>query len=758
MILALSVLCCGMATIGGLLAFKRRSARMWASDLQRYRMQLPAGLTVDDVSRWLGMVAATTSIPMWSARPPSAIALEVRASGRNGIAYSLHVPKHAATAALQSVRAGLPGTRLEPVPDDATSKRPVRFARELRLTSSRRPLAVDRAEAVATAFLMSLQPLTNDQEVHVVWQFGGASTPKLASFPSTDVVSGEATRALRIKDQEPQLLASVRIGAMGSSKQDARALVTRTMATLRGMNAPGVHITYCRLPSSRVTAARMARQTLPLNAWMLLNTRELSGLIGLPVTETFIPGLSLGTARQLPPSPSAPRSGVVLGQATYPGTNQLLRIRTADRLRSLWLLGPTGVGKSTLIASMALQDAVAGNGFALVDPKGDLVADVLSRLPASRHDDVIVLDPTASAKDQPVVGLNLLGHAHTEAERELVVDQVVHIFSSIWADSWGPRTADALHNSLLTLASTKGRDGSAFTLIDVAELLENAAFRRFVTGQATVPETVRSFWTSFERVSEQQQLQIIGPSLNKLRAVSTRSSLRLMLGQSQGVNVADVLNRGRILMVPLSKGAIGTEAAQLLGSLVAASLTNAIFARSAMPATQRRPVIIYLDEFQDVLRLPLDIADALAQARGLGAGFVLANQYISQLPDTAKRAVFGTVRSSIVFQLQDYDDARLLERRFAPLTASDLMHLPAYEIAAQLCENNTATHPVTGITLPLPDASVDNAELARRCASRYGVPRADVETAIRARTTPTQQAKHAADGRVFGRRKLGGGQ
>jgi hypothetical protein len=434
-------------------------------------------------------------------------------------------------------------------------------------------------------------------------------------------------------------------------------------------------------------------------------------------------------------------------------------MRTEDRLRHLHVVGPTGTGKSTLLANMALQDAKAGHGFALIDPKSDLVEDVLARLPESRHADVIVLDPTAHARgdDYPIIGLNLLGHAHTEADRELVVDHIVHIFSELWRDSFGPRTADVLRNTLLTLVNTKASNGTAYTLIDVAELLTNPVFRRSVVNQPGVPEAVRPFWTDYERYSEPQKLQVIGPSLNKLRAMSTRSSLRLMLGQSNGLNIAGVLNKGKILLVPLSKGVIGVDSAQLLGSLVVSSLVNATFARAGLLAAQRRPAYIYLDEFQDVLRLPLDIADMLAQARGLGVGLILAHQLLGQLPETVKRAVLGTARSSVVFQL-DYDDAKVFERRFAPLTAADLGNLPNFEVALRLSVNGATQRPVTGMTLPLPDARSDNSELSRASADRYGVARSEVEEAIRSRTTLGTRGEQTSPTTVFGRRKLGGGQ
>ena len=749
MIAAACIALSGMGFAGWLLVAKRRAASTWAHELKAIRLHLPADLDAGAVARWLGMVAASTSVPKWSRRPPLVLGMEVRATAR-GITHLLLVPEYGETTLLQTVRAGLPGVRLEAIPASTGALPRMQYARELALTSSSRPLAVDRVEAVATAFLTTLYPLAPGQEIHATWYIAGASVP---NREAQDDRTADERRAQRAKAQDPLLLASIRLGARAGDAKQARALVGRAIASLRGINAPGVRLTDRWWLPVGVVARRMADHALPLTNWMLLNSRELSGLVGMPIGETFVAGLSLGSSRQLPPSPSSPRSGLMLAHSTYPGLQRALRQRTEDRLAHTWLLGPTGVGKSTLIANMALQDARAGHGFALVDPKADLVEDILARLPESRRDDVIVLDPAAATSGQIAVGFNLLDHAQNDHQRELVVDHVVHIMHSLWADSWGPRTSDVLRSSLLTLTHTKAMDGSAFTLIEVAELLEDAAFRRFVTSQPTVPESVRSFWAAFERLSEPARAQIIAPSQNKLRALSTRSSLRLILGQSSGIEVADVFTKQKILLVPLSKGTVGVETAQLLGSLVVASLIQAIFARAAVPAVKRKPSWVYLDEFQDVLRLDLDIADALSQARAMAAGFVLANQYMGQLPDVIKRACLGTVRSTVLFQL-DYDDARLLERRFAPLTATDLMHLPVYEIAARLCEHNTVGRPVTGATLPLPEPDVDGDAAAHASRRRYGHSQSDVEAAIRARITPSIPTKPSGT-TAFGRRTLG---
>lgn len=186
------------------------------------------------------------------------------------------------------------------------------------------------------------------------------------------------------------------------------------------------------------------------------------------------------------------------------------------------------------------RDIERGDGLILIDPKADLVADVLARVPDSRTADVIVLDP--SATDFPV-GFNVLQVGRSDHERELVVDHVVHAFSELWRSSWGPRTSDVLRACLLTLTQTQAADGSSFALTEVPELLLNPSFRRFVTAQATVPDSIRSFWSAYEQMSDAERAQVIGPSMNKIRSLTTRTALRLMLGQSTGVDLAIVFLR-----------------------------------------------------------------------------------------------------------------------------------------------------------------------------------------------------------------------
>lgn len=736
MILALIAAAGGLTVLFLILGARFLESRSWRRRLVAYQLRLPAGLSADQVAAWLGTLAADTQ--RWP------VSFELEATSK-GISYYLLIPLAQEGSTLARLRSALPGLRADEAPDYLTNRPAVRAAHELKLTNLQRPLGHERAESAVTALLSGLHPLARGEVVRVQWILSGAR----AFMPGKDD-AGELARAIRTKNAAPVFNAVVRVAVSAPSRARAGGLLSRVTNAFKMLDAPGVSVLPRALRSSSATAERLYRRALPLTVWpMRLNTKETAGLLGIPLGNVHLPGLQLGRSRQLPPPEDMARTGLVLAESNFPGArSRPLALRTDDRLRHLHLIGPTGVGKSTLIANAALQDIGRGDGVMLLDPKSDLATDVLARVPNGRTDDVIVLDP--SATDFPV-GFNVLQVGRSEHERELVVDHVVHVFSELWRSSWGPRTSDVLRNCLLTLTHTRAHDGSAFTLTEVPELLLNPAFRRFVTAQAGVPDSVRSFWSAYENMSEGERAQVIGPSLNKLRTLTTRTSLRLMLGQSKGIDLADVFRHRRVVLVPLSKGTVGTETAHLLGSLLMAALWQTTLARAAVPAEKRRPAWAYLDEFQDVLRLGTDseLADMLAQARGLGLGLTLAHQYLDQLPRQVQAAVLGTARSQVAFQL-DHDDARTLEKRFAPaLTAADLMGLPAYEIAIRPSVNGQTRPPTTGTTRPLSESLHDAAVLAEQSRRRFGTPRAEVEAALRSRIeTPA--------GTRIGRSKRGG--
>lgn len=736
MSLAVPILVAGFMCIGVVLVGRWVEARLWRRQLVAYRLELPRALTHAQVSGWLAALgAATRNIP---------VAIEIVANSE-GIRHVLVVPRLHARLLLNQTRSLLPGVRAELVPGYLIDDAPIQAAGELRVTSTSHPLSQERAASMSSAFLAALQPLVPGQSIRVSWLLAGTTTPHPAGLVN---LAPDLARFRRIKERSLLLRACGRIAIIGAPPQIARALLYRVYSTMRVLDAPGAALVRRMLPW-RIVAARIRDRSIPLTMWpAVLNTDELAGLLGFPLDGATAFGMDLSTSRQLPPTPDVPRRGLVLAQSNYPDMkDRPLALRQADRLKHVWLLGPTGTGKSTLIANMAIQDARAGYGLVVVDPKTDLCDDILARLPDNRLDDVMVLNPAGT--DQPI-GFNILQAAHDEHSRELVVDNVVRIFAEVWKASFGPRTTDVLRNTLLTLTATRAADGSAFTLAEAAPLLENPTFRRFVTTQPAVPESVRTFWQTYETMSAGQRAQTIGPSLNKLRALTTRTSLRLILGQSEGLDVGDVFTKRRILLVSLNKGVVGGETAALLGSLLVASLWNAALKRAAIAPAARRPVWAYLDEFQDVLRISSDIADALSQARALGLGLVLAHQYLGQLPPALQTAVISTVRSSVTFQL-DRDDAKSLEQRFLPdLTADDLMGMRAYEAVLRLCIDGQVRPPVTGRTLPLGEPVQDAFAVMQASRERYGTPRASVEAALHARVTVAGMQSSPRIGRSSG--------
>jgi hypothetical protein len=429
----------------------------------------------------------------------------------------------------------------------------------------------------------------------------------------------------------------------------------------------------------------------------------------------------------------------VVGVSTYPGQERELALSPLDSLQHLHVLGPTGTGKSTLLQGLINQDIHAGRGVAVVDPKGDLIEGVLERIPAGRRSDVAVLDP---ADETRPVGLNVLAGSGRPAE--LVADQVLAVFHDLYRESWGPRTQDILHAALLTLANRPG-----MTLCALPVLLSSPGFRRKAVAELTDEIALKPFWSWYESLTDGERQQAIAPVMNKLRAFLLRPRLRAVIGQAEpALDLASVYAERKIVLVSLAKGLVGPEAASLLGSLVVSQLWQAALGRAALPARQRHPVMVYIDEFQDYLHLPTDIADVLAQARGLGVGLTLAHQHLAQLPAAMRSSVLANARSRVCFQLGS-EDARLIASSSAELEAADLQSLGRFQAYASLVGRGAVT-PFASLRTLEPTSPVQNAaELRKLSRARYGQ---DLR-AVEAQLAELVSGGVASDERPIGRRR-----
>jgi type IV secretory pathway TraG/TraD family ATPase VirD4 len=411
----------------------------------------------------------------------------------------------------------------------------------------------------------------------------------------------------------------------------------------------------------------------------------------------------------------------------------------SDSLQHLHVLGPTGVGKSTLLLNLITQDIAAGRGVVVIDPKGDLVEEVLRRVPERRQDDVVVLDP---ADEQRPVGLNVLRGGNRPAE--LIADQVLAVFHDLYRENWGPRTQDILHAALLTLADKPG-----MTLCALPVLLSNARFRREAVAALTDEVALKPFWAWFENLSEGERQQAIAPVMNKLRAFVLRPRMRAVIGQADpAFDIHSVFSERKVVLMSLAKGLLGPEAAALLGSLAVSQLWQAALGRVRVPANKRTPVMVYIDEFQDYLHLPTDLADVLAQARGLGMGLTLAHQHLAQLPAGLRSAVLANARSRVCFQLGN-EDARLIAATSTEVEAQDLQSLGRYEVYASLVSGSNVTPLASGRTLEPSPPTSDAAAIRAHSRNGYGRDLHSVEAELAALVA----GGSTADERPIGKRR-----
>ncbi|TDO30686.1 type IV secretion system coupling TraD/TrwB family protein [Kribbella sp. VKM Ac-2527] len=735
--LLVALCACGVAPILGVPTVRRRNQRRWQDELVAYELRFPRGLDPAAVSAFLSGLSGLVAHRLMRPFVVRAVMFEVSATAA-GIRHYLLVPKSLSQVALSALRAAMPSVGAHP-DSDYRGNTPV-LAAELGLSHHGRSLATDQAVNVSTALLASLLPLKAGEELRVQWSLSPlgpvALTPRVTQPPIAvavwDLLNGrselrsadpEVVKAARTKERAPLFAATIRVGVTAGPAR-SRSLLLRTLAAFHTANAPGAHLQRLERSSRRVGQA-LRDYRLPLLSWpCTLNSLELAGLLAFPAGAVVLPGLRLGGARQLAPAADVPAAGRVVAQATFPGAERPVALSVTESMKHLHVIGPTGSGKSSLLCGLVAQDMAAGHGVLVIEPSGDLISEVLDRVPVHRIKDVVILDP---ADETRPVGFNVLAGAETAPE--LVVDQVVGIFHDLYRTSWGPRTDDILRSALLTLVSEPGA-----TLVDLPLLLTDPGFRRRLVGRVNDPVALGPFWAWYEALSDAERAQAIGPVMNKLRAFLLRRRLRNVLGQAEpAFDLEQALADRRIVLVPLTKGVLGEEAAALIGALVVARSWQAVLRRSAVAPADRPVTFAYVDEFQNYLRLPTSIADVLAEARKLKFGLTLAHQHLGQLPTEMQKAVLANARSRVIFQVSAAD-AKVLASELKPhLAAEDLQGLGAYEVAVSLSAGARIAPPLTGQTL-LPPAPTGNASAARQHSRQtYGRDLADVEAAIRER-------------------------
>lgn len=362
-----------------------------------------------------------------------------------------------------------------------------------------------------------------------------------------------------------------------------------------------------------------------------------------------------------------------IGRTTFRNQKRLFGVRQTDRRHHTYLIGQTGTGKSTLLATLMRQDLVDGRGFALIDPHGDLAEQLLARIPEERRRDVTYLNLPDETCD---VGFNplLCRLPHT---RPVAAAALLDVFKKLWDDSWGPRLEHLLRYALLALVELPGA-----TLGDVLRIMEDDAFRK-TTAQKISNSQVRRFWLDeFERISPGRRAEAVAPVQNKIGAFLAHESLQRVLGGPNAVDLRTLIDCGGILVVNLSKGRLGEDASALCGALLLSTLARLGLERADRPEKERRDFTIYLDEFQTFTTLT--VASMLAELRKYRVSLVLAHQYLAQLEPEVREAIFGNVGTLVAFRL-GATDAKTFATLFAnDIQAADLTRLPNHHVYARL--------------------------------------------------------------------------
>lgn len=463
-----------------------------------------------------------------------------------------------------------------------------------------------------------------------------------------------------------------------------------------------------------------------------LSTEELTSLYHFPTSSLSAPKIKYLKAREAPSPANLPQEGLLLGENIFRGEQSLIRLGRDDRRRHLYVIGQTGTGKTNFMKSLVHQDITNGEGVCFMDPHGETVEELLELIPKERAADVIYFNPGDTARP---LGLNMLEYDQQYPEQKtFVVNELFSIFQKLYGavpESMGPMFEQYFRNATMLVMDDPS---SGNTLLEIERVMADKNFRALKLSR-TKNVVVRAFWEDVaEKAGGESALQNMVPYItSKFDIFLANEIMRPIVGQEKSAfNFREIMDTKKILLVNLSKGRLGDINSHLLGLIIVGKLLMAALSRGEIPQDQRKDFYLYIDEFQNVTTK--SIATILSEARKYRLDLTVAHQFIGQLEEDIKKAIFGNVGSMIAFRI-GADDAEFMEQQFLPVFAAhDLLNIDNYHAYVKLLINGQTSRPFNIHTFPTPRGNRAVAEAVKELSRvKYGAAREDVEEKITAR-------------------------
>ena len=571
-----------------------------------------------------------------------------------------------------------------------------------------------------------------------------AAAPKELSDRDKTRISEAETKATKLGYE-----VKIRLAYLGDDATNARQRMQAIVGTFKQYNSTNLNGFKIANASFKSEDLAKYRQRTFGRGGYILNIEELASVFHLPHTNVETPNIVWASTKTAEPPAKLPvitgntsvdENISAFGLTNFRGINHQFGMLRSDRSRHVYIIGQTGAGKSGTLELFALSDIFHGHGYAIIDPHGDFAVDNMRFIPGSRMDDVVYFNPADTAFP---LGFNPL-EVTNPAQKTNISSEVIGVLKRMFGESWGPRLEYILRYTILALL-----DRPTTTMLDITRMLTDKKFRK-ETLEYSTDTVVLQFWNvEFASWNDKFVSEAIAPVLNKVGAFTANPIIRNIIGQPKSTfNIRKIMDEGKILVVNLSKGLIGEDNAAILGAFMVTKIQLAAMSRSDIPnIADRRPFYLYVDEFQNFATD--SFATILSEARKYGLNLTVANQYISQMTETVRDAVFGNVGTMISFRVSA-DDAPMLAKQFEPqFEPQDLLQMHNRHFIINMVINGEKAPAFSATTLTLPPEQIDNTgriiENTRRNFSR---PRAEVEAEISEaiqvpqNLQPTQQ--HAA--------------